>query len=237
MNVVLTVRAIAAVVVCVLGLVAHASQARAYSSFSDYIRPIQEGGGGGRLFSGTPADGFGCDVCHTGAKGAKLEVFGLPVDGYVPGLAYEITLRWPEDVPHVALMAELSDTRGQPSGTTALVPYANWQQGEQCENGAPAADVCRAGSTNDGCCRDIEPDGAACALPGTRSVLWVLDCASRFARMIWTAPPATTGDVWFSAEMVTSNLQNDALGDDPHARDAHADVEHERCHARARARR
>lgn len=206
-------RAIGAVLLVTAWVVARASSAHAYSSFSDYIRPIQEGGGGGRLFSGTPADGYGCDVCHSGAEGAKLEVIGLPADGYVPGLSYEITLRWPQDVPHVALMAELSDPRGQPLGTTALVPYASWELGERCENDFPAADVCRVGSDNDGCCRDLEPDRDGCSLPGTRNVLWVLDCASRFARMVWTAPPAASGDVWFSAEMVTSNLQNDALGD------------------------
>jgi hypothetical protein len=206
-------RATVTTLVCALGLGARASSAHAYSSFSDYIRSIQEGGGGGRVFSGTPADGYGCDVCHTGAEGAKLEVLGLPEDGYVPGRAYEITLLWPEAVPHVAIMAELSDTRGQPSGTTALLPYAAWQLGERCENDFPAADLCRVGSDSDGCCRDLEPDRDGCSLPGARNVLWVLDCDSSFARMVWTAPPTAADDVWFSAEMVTSNLQNDAAGD------------------------
>jgi hypothetical protein len=206
-------RASAALLLGALCLASRPSSVRAYSSFSDYVRPIQEGGGGGRLFSGTPVDGYGCDVCHAGAEGAELEVFGLPEDGYVPGQSYEITLRWPENVPHVAVMAELSDMRGQPLGTTSLVPYAAWQQGEICENDFPAGDLCRVGSGNDGCCRDLEPTRDACSLPGSRNVLWVLDCASRFARMIWTAPPANAGDAWFSAEMVTSNLQNDVAGD------------------------
>lgn len=190
------------------------SPVNAYSSFGDYVRPIQEGGGGGRLFTGTPADGHGCDVCHRGAAGAELQIFGLPVDGYVPGQAYEITFAWPATTPHVALMAELTDVAGRPAGLTALLPYASWQAGETCvDNGFPVADVCRVGGAGDGCCRDLEGNRDECSFPGERSVLWVLDCGSRFARMVWTAPDAAAGDVWFSSEMVTSNLQNDAVGD------------------------
>jgi len=205
-----------AALLCVASLAASASPAHAYSSFADYTRSIQEGGGGGRLFTGTPADGWGCEACHRGATGAALEVLGLPEDGYVPGQAYELTLRWPEATPHVALMAELTDTRGQPAGSTALVSYAAWQEGEKCENGFPAADLCRVGDLaggGDGCCRDLDPTRDACSLPGARNVLWVLDCGSKLARLVWTAPAASAGDVWFSTEMVTSNLQHDALGD------------------------
>jgi hypothetical protein len=188
--------------------------ARAYSSFGDYTRSIQEGGGGGRLFSGTPADAYGCDVCHRGATGANLEVVGLPEPGYVPGQTYEISLVWPPETPHVAVMAELTDEAGMPSGVTSLAPYATWQEGERCAgSGFPAADVCRAGGAGDGCCRDLDPTRDACSFPNERSVLWVGDCESRFARVVWTAPAVPAGDVWFCAEMVTSNLQNDAVGD------------------------
>jgi hypothetical protein len=38
------------------------SSASAYSSFGDYARSIEEGGGGGKFFTGTPADGYTCDV-------------------------------------------------------------------------------------------------------------------------------------------------------------------------------
>ena len=178
------------------------SPARAYSSFGDYVRSIHEGGGGGRLFTGTPADGYGCKVCHRGAEGAPLEVFGLPQAGYVPGQSYEVTLRWPAETAHVALMAELTDITGKPAGSTALAPYASWQAGERCvDNGFPAADVCRQGGGGDGCCRDLDPNRDGCSFPGERAVLWVLDCGSRFARMVWTAPGPGAGDVWFSTEL------------------------------------
>jgi hypothetical protein len=201
-------------VLCASWLTTAPWPARAYSSFGDYTRSIQEGGGGGRLFSGTPADGHGCDVCHRGAEGADLEVLGLPAAGYVPGQSYEIRFAWPVTTPHVAVMAELTDVFGRPAGITSLAPYGTWQEGERCEgSGFPAADVCRVGGAGDGCCRDLDPNRDACSFPGERSALWVLDCGSRFARVVWTAPDAAAGDVWFSSEMVTSNLQNDAVGD------------------------
>jgi hypothetical protein len=196
--------------------VAASSTARvvhAYSSFADYLRPIQEGGGGGRLFTGTPADAHGCDVCHRGAAGAPLEILGLPEDGYSPGATYEIRFQWPATAPHVALMAEFTDEAGAPAGITALAPYSTWQPTELCENEFPAADVCRAGTEADGCCRDIDMTKDACSFPGVRSVFWVLDCGSKSARAIWTAPAAGAGDVWFSTSMVTSNIMNDARGD------------------------
>ena len=189
-----------------------ANGAAAYSSFPDYLRRIEEGGGGGRLFTGTPADAHGCDVCHRDVAGAPLEVLGLPVDGYVPGQSYEIQFRWPATAPHVALMAEFTNLAGAPAGLTALAPYATWQAPERCENGFPAADVCRAGASG-GCCRELDMARDACSFPGERSVLWVLDCGSKSARAIWTAPAASAGDVWFSSSMVTSNIMNDARGD------------------------
>lgn len=196
-----------------LTMLALQTSVRAYSSFADYMRPIEEGGGGGRLFTGTPADAYGCEVCHRGAQAAPLDVLGLPLTGYVPGQAYEVLLQWPATTPHVALMAEFTDTQGKPVGVTALASYATWGTGELCEDGEfPAADVCRPGDPS-GCCRDLEPSRDACSFPGERTVLWLLDCGSRSARVVWTAPVDAGTDVWFSAIMVSSNVQNDALGD------------------------
>ena len=191
-----------------------ANEAHAYSNFNDYVRAIEMGGGGGRLFSGTPGDSYGCDVCHRGAEGAELRVIGLPTEGYVPGQAYEIAFQWPLAATDVALMAEVTDLAGGPAGAISLLPIPAWQPGEFCEDGVnPAADVCRAGDVDASCCiyhMGMSPD--ACAFPGERSVLWVQDCRSDFARMVWTAPSVPM-DVWFSTEMVTSDLQFDAVGD------------------------
>ena len=199
----------------VLQLMAAAPRAHAYSSFADYARPIEEGGGGGKFFTGTPADGYTCDVCHSGAPGAKLDVLGLPSAGYVPGHTYQIALQWPESpdaIPHVALMVELTDTNGATAGTTSLVPYAEWTDQEKCAQDAfPAADVCRAG-VEPGCCRDIDPTRDACSFPGERHMFWMLECGARAARFNWTAP-TNPADVWFSASLLSSNTNNDAAGD------------------------
>lgn len=189
-------------------------RAHAYSSFPSYALPIEEGGGGRRLFTGTPADGYGCDVCHRGATGADLHVEGLPEDGYVPGEAYTITLRWPEETPRAALMAELTDVAGNPVGSTALPSYSTWGPSELCREGTvPAADLCRLSADGDGCCRDLDPTRDACEFPGERSVLWMLDCGAHMARLVWTAPSADAGDVWFSTQMVNSDVSADVLGD------------------------
>jgi hypothetical protein len=184
--------------------------AQAYSSFADYARSIEEGGGGGKFFTGTPADGYTCDVCHSGGESMSLDVIGLPEAGYVPGQSYEIAFRWA--VPHVALMAELTDMLGTSAGTIALVPYAQWTDAEKCAQDAfPAADVCRAGAAA-GCCRDLDPTRDACSFPDERSLFWMLECGAQAARVRWTAPLQPV-DVWFSASMLSSNAGNDALGD------------------------
>ena len=201
-------RHIRAIVVAIAALLP--STALAYSSFGDYVRPIEEGGGGGKLFTGTPADGYTCDVCHSGAPSSSLNITGLPEAGYVPGQIYELTFQW-QAALRVALMAELTDPVGAPAGITALAPYASWSETEKCaQDDFPAADICRTGA-QPGCCRDIDATRDACSFPGERSVFWMLECGARSARLVWTAPSA--GDVWFSATMLTSNAGNDALGD------------------------
>lgn len=198
-------------------LMAAPELAHAYSSFADYARSIEEGGGGAKFFTGTPADGYTCDVCHSGAAPVKLEVIGLPVDGYVPGQTYEIAFQWPtapapDAIPHVALMVELTDNAGTPAGTPALVPYAQWTAAEKCAaDDFPAADICRAGP-EPGCCRELDPTRDACSFPGERSMLWMLECGARAARFQWTAPQQPV-DIWFSASMVISSAGNDAAGD------------------------
>lgn len=197
-------------------LLAAPESARAYSSFADYARSVEEGGGGGKFFTGTPADGYTCDVCHTGGPPAKLDVIGLPTEGYLPGQTYQIAFQWPlpapDAIPHIALMVELTDDSGVPAGTPSLIPYAAWTEAEKCAQDAfPAADICRAGA-EPGCCRELDPTRDACSFPGERSMLWMLECGARAARFAWTAPVQPV-DVWFSASVVSSSTGNDAAGD------------------------
>jgi len=99
----------------------------------------QLGGGGGRYFTGSPADGFDCSVCHTSPEGYSfpLRQKGLPLDGYVPGKVYEeITLSWPDVTmaeqqalsrglkPVTALMAEFVAEDGGNAGTLEFLNVA-----------------------------------------------------------------------------------------------------------------
>jgi hypothetical protein len=117
--------------------------ARAFSSPGAYIEPPSSGGGGGRWFTGSPADGFGCSVCHSAAPGERhfpFYVAGLPIDGYQLVGKREIVMSWPEFAqrwtelrpdptaaaipnapsPAVGLVAELVAESGKGSGTIEI---------------------------------------------------------------------------------------------------------------------
>jgi hypothetical protein len=89
------VRSLAAALIWACG----ATAARAYSTPDAYMERPAQGGGGGRWFTGSPADGFGCSVCHTSAPEQRvfpLYVAGLPTAGYTLAGRQEIALSWPE---------------------------------------------------------------------------------------------------------------------------------------------
>ena len=67
------------------------------------------GGGGGRYFTGSPADGYGCSVCHTSKTPYSFPVvqYGVPMNGYVPGKAYQIRLTWPEATSQSAIATSI----------------------------------------------------------------------------------------------------------------------------------
>ncbi|HYJ08118.1 MAG TPA: DUF2271 domain-containing protein [Polyangiaceae bacterium] len=80
---------------CLLALGVGLPRARAFSEPKLYGDLPAEGGGGGRYFTGSPADGYGCGSCHTGQGSFPIAITGLPVDGYVPGKPYVVRVSWP----------------------------------------------------------------------------------------------------------------------------------------------
>jgi hypothetical protein len=111
-------------------------RAHAYSDPTFFYRPLFEGGSAGRWFSGSPADGYGCDACHTSRPtlnpkllppqapprteplpAGPLVVTGLPKDGYVPGKTYEIRMNWPD----YANRSRAEYQAGQPLGFMGVV--------------------------------------------------------------------------------------------------------------------
>lgn len=154
------------------------ASAFAYSNFQAFVQEIEAGGGGGRLFTGTPADAFSCGTCHRGAEGVPLVVEGLPDGQFEPGASYDLVLRWPELADKVSVMAEFTDADGQPAGTLALRPFPQWERDETCLGdlppeaqadpsviGPPAADICKAAPPGLTCCQPDPADPTQCCQP------------------------------------------------------------------------
>jgi hypothetical protein len=174
------------------------SRARAFSDPHSYELEVGEGGGGGRWFTGTPADGYGCDVCHDEVGSVPIDVSGLPLDGgYSAAQSYELGVRWPADLEHMALVLEMVDDAGTRAGTLALPRFEASLPEERCsEDGAE--------------------DAAASELidsPRGRQFATVIDCGSRALRMLWTAPATSSGRVWLSGGLVASDDDASVKGD------------------------
>lgn len=187
--------------------------ARAFSDPAAYADLAINGGGAGRWFTGSSADGYGCDVCHEGAPGVDLAVVGLPADGVVPGTPYEVTLTWPLSVEHVALIAEFTDELRQGAGTLALPQPEVTPVFERCtgeEEGFPASALLQAADGLTPCESTPPAASAAPATPATptptpRCVISVVDCGARMLRFQWTAPAVIPGRLWFNAGFIVTN--------------------------------
>lgn len=132
-----------------------ASSAHAYSSPDAYAELPAKGGGGGRWFSGSPADGYSCSVCHSSLEGQRqfpLYVTGLPLEGYTVQEAREVVISWPEfaqrwreikpdpmapiapgaAVPAMSMIAEFVAESGKASGVIEI-RGGTATDAEQCE--------------------------------------------------------------------------------------------------------
>ena len=204
-------------------LLGFAGHARAYTEPRTYLEPAQEGGGGGRFFTGSPAEGYACSVCHVSERRERLELIGLPEHGYVPGTTYELKLSWPEYArraerlrergegpPSMSLVTELVAESGEGSGVIEIAGGRNASERELCtlpegqqgavlfalrpgEQGAESGTRCEASKL------------------GQRCVAAVLSCGVRELHLKWTAPKNWQGAIWFSAGLVAT----DAVSGDP----------------------
>jgi hypothetical protein len=175
---------------------APALSAHAFSDPFAYTEPPEAGGGGGRWFTGSSADGYGCDACHGGAPGADLAIAGLPLAGFAPGQAYEITITWPPTTPNLVLIAELTTEQRSGAGTLALPRPDALRPEEVCsgeEMGFPSSEIHQAELG--------------------RQLVSVIDCGARALRFLWTAPSLITGSAWLDVGFVRSNVDGDVTGD------------------------
>jgi hypothetical protein len=174
-----------------------ASSARAFSDPFSYQADVLAGGGGGRWFTGSTADGYGCEVCHEGGPVADLSVAGLPIDGFSPGASYEIVIGWPS-AEHVALLAELTDEARMGVGGLELPRPEATPESERCSGellGAPSSAV------------HVLADSSL------RQLVSVVDCGARQVRFRWTAPLTAPEAVWLHVGFITSNEDTTPMGD------------------------
>jgi len=171
---------------------APAAQAHAFSDQDRFADSPERGGGGGRYFTGSPADGFGCGVCHTGASAPRLEVRGLPED-FLAGTTYDIAVSWDNPAWTHGVALELVTGEKLAAGTLALPDDAAISAAERCKS--------------------LQSERPAAALHATngRQVLTVENCGSSLVRFRWTAPEAS--EVTFAAGVVRSDASATPEGD------------------------
>jgi hypothetical protein len=183
---------ILATLAAVLGI---ASEALAYSDPAQFDAPALEAGGGGRFYTGSPADGYTCESCHSGDSQFRVTLSGVP-ERYVPGATYLIRVDWPESVRHGAALFELTDERGRGAGSLALPPQAEFVDRELCEPHDP--EVLAA---------------VAYRVDRARTIVAAADCGEQAIRAQWTAPAKNVGPVWLSGNVLSSNHDGEWTGD------------------------
>ncbi|MBK8258542.1 MAG: hypothetical protein IPK82_38515 [Polyangiaceae bacterium] len=145
-----------------------AGSARAFSDPALFGAPATVGGGAGRHFTGSPADGHGCGVCHGGGAPPVILLDGFP-EVTQPGARYDATLRWTSPELSHALHLELMNAAGEHPDI------------ELSNDGAlPAEERCEG-----------VPDGAPAVYAvdiGPRRVLGVQDCGARSLSFSFVAP-------------------------------------------------
>ena len=171
------------------------SRAHAFQNPARFLDdPVEKGGGGQRFFTGSPADGYTCKVCHTKGEPVHVDVSGIPVDGFVPGKVYPILIDWADDLKAVGLNAEITDGAGHAAGELKVPMPAE----------VTPADLCSAGPMTGSGVFPLE----------TRAVALVGECGQRQTTLLWTAPTApVSGGVWFSGSLVVSDSNGDVVGD------------------------
>jgi hypothetical protein len=159
---------------------------RAFSDPDQFAAKVENGGGGGRYFTGSRADGYGCGVCHRGGVAPVLQINGLPINGYQPGTTYEIEVTWstPGKLSH-GLNLELLGRDGTVPGLVALPDKSQVGVAGRC-GGVPTGDV-----------------AAFERMVGKRKVLGVEACDAQSLRFRFT--PANVPELDFSVSAMTSD--------------------------------
>ncbi|MEM6291911.1 MAG: hypothetical protein AAGA54_11620 [Myxococcota bacterium] len=163
-----------------------------FSTPAAYPQPVTEGGGGGRFFTGSHGDAFGCVSCHPAEGTVGLVLDGLP-EAYQPGSTYTVTVTWPDEPRPVSVVAEWVDDDGFGVGRTRLAPESILEDEDRCASGSVAPAL-----------YDAEDE---------RTVIGMPACGATQLRLQWTAPEADVGTVAFHLGAVGSDDSEDPSGD------------------------
>lgn len=167
------------------------SSAAAYSDPAWFAESADVGGGAGRQFTGSPADGHACSVCHRGGDAPDVELTGLP-DVFEPGRLYEVTLHWDGSAASHALQLELIDAAGKHPGVS-IEPASVVGADGRCD------------SAEDG-----DPANYALDLGGRR-IVGVRDCGASRVAIQFKAPDQP--ELYFAASIVRTDSSGTAHGD------------------------
>jgi hypothetical protein len=167
----------------------------AYRNPARFIEPAEDGGGGGKYFTGSRAEGYTCAVCHSVGEPAATTVRGLPVDGYFPGQSYAVTIDWPDEERSVALNVELTDYDGQPLGEL-------WPADPRTVSPPDLCKQSEAPSTG----QELS------AVTAGRRVMTVAECGQAQTTFVWRAPAVPTRG-YLTASIVFSNRDSKLGGD------------------------
>jgi hypothetical protein len=176
--------------------------ALAYSELSRFSDATDLGGGAGVWFTGSPADGYDCSVCHESTEPLAVTITGLP-ERYDLGATYEVLMTWPMELEHVSALVEFSDEHGRGAGSVVLPGDAAMAQTE--------SDTCMPyGLGIPAMQRFSAPDFN---ISNDRQIAGLVDCGGRQLRLQWTAPAQDAGPIFFSGGVVESNHMSDLHGD------------------------
>lgn len=178
-------------VACAASTLLASGTAWAHSDPADFAESTELGGSGGRYFTGSPSDGLGCSVCHSGGTVPRMTFEGLPT-AYAPGMRTTVTVAWEDPEVSHALALEIVDGEGRDAAlelvdADALPPQTRCDGDPQ---GAPAAWVVELAQ---------------------RRVLVVQDCGAREVSFAFTAPDVS--ELHFAAAAVRSDSSATAQGD------------------------
>lgn len=165
----------------------------AFDGINTFSNPTTNGGGGGRYFTASYFDGYGCNVCHSGGVAPQVQVAGLPAS-YQPGVTYDIEVSWDKPAGLTAVNLELVDRNGRVPGQVVLPDPMTVDARGRC-NGRIESEV-----------------PAFQVQVGMRKVLGVEACTG-LQSLRFRFTPADVPELAFSASFVRSNNKADVLGD------------------------